>query len=174
MGVIFENKTRYSQKDYDIFLESYKKEYSTSEYAYTLFYILFFGLCMVLAFMKKDYLLGIGIIVGLGIYLWYKIIRPNQLVNKTRNSQELSGNFVNNYEFYKNYFKVENSEGKAQALYLKLYRVVETKEYFYIYISRQYAYIISKSGFTKGDKDEFSKFIRKKVFITRYRRRTNE
>lgn len=172
MEILFENKTKYSKKEYDIFIESYKKEYAVSDYAYIIFYIVFFGFCMILAFMEKEFLLGIALLVGLGTYLWYKVIRSNRLVEKTKKSKKVAGKFVNNYEFYKNYFKVENIDGKAQVLYFKLYRVVETREYFYIYISRQYAFIVSKAGFTKGNQEEFSKFIKKKVF-TKYKNRMN-
>lgn len=172
MEKLFENKTKYSQKEYDIFIESYIKEYATSDNIYIFFYIAFFGFCMVYAFIEKEIILGIILLVGLIVYLWFKIIRPNQLVEKTKKSRKVSGNFVNKYEFYKNYFKVENPDGNAQVLYLKLYRVVETKSYFYIYISREYAFIVSKLGFTKGKSEDFSKFLKKKVF-TRYKNRMN-
>lgn len=172
MEILFENKTKYSKKEYDIFIESYKKEYAVSDYAYIIFYIVFFGFCMILAFKEKEFLLGIALLIGLGIYLWYKVIRSNRLVEKTKKSKKVGGQFVNSYEFYKNYFKVENIDGKAQVLYFKLYRVVETRDHFYIYISRQYAFIVSKSGFTKGSTEDFSKFIKKKVF-TKYKNRIN-
>ena len=170
MEILFENKTKYSKKEYDIFLESYMKEYATSDYAYSIFNIVFFGLCMIFAFLEKELFLGVALLIGLGIYLWFKIVRANKLVEKTKKSLKVSGNFVNNYKFYKNMFKVENVEGKAEILYFKLYRVVETKEYFYIYISRQCAFIVSKNGFTKGSQEEFSKFIKKKAF-TKYKNR---
>ena len=172
MEKLFENKTRLSMKEYNIFIESYKKEFSISDCWYIIFYIVFFGLCMILALRKGEIILGIILFAGLCIYLWFKIMRPNKLVKKTKKSQKVSGNFVNKYEFYKNYFKVENPEGKTQILYFKLYRVVETKLYFYIYISRQYAFIVSKLGFTEGNPDNFSEFIKKKVHM-RYKKRIN-
>lgn len=170
MEKLFENKTKYSQKEYDIFLKSYEEEYATSDKAYMTFYILFFGLCMILAFKEREFILAISLLIGLGIYLWYKIIRPFKAVEKDKKSQKLSGSFINKYEFFKNYFRVENPEGEAQIFYFKLYRVVETKSYFYIYISRQYAFIVSKLGFTEGKSEDFSKFIKKKVF-SRYKNR---
>lgn len=170
MEKLFENKTKYSQKEYDIFLKSYEEEYATSDKAYMTFYILFFGLCMILAFKEREIILAISLLIGLGIYLWYKIIRPFKAVEKDKKSQKLSGSFINKYEFFKNYFRVENPEGEAQIFYFKLYRVVETKSYFYIYISRQYAFIVSKLGFTEGKSEDFSKFIKKKVF-SRYKNR---
>ena len=170
MEKLFENKTKYSQKDYDIFLESYKKEFAASDYAYILFNIVFFGICMILAFREKEIILGIGILTGLGIYLWFRVIRQNLIVEKTRKGKKVSGEFVNNYEFFKNYFKINNQDGEAQVLYFKLYRVIEAKDFFYIYISRQYAFIVSKQGFTKGTSEEFSNFMKKKMF-TKYKNR---
>lgn len=170
MEKLFENKTKYSQKEYDAFLESYKKEYEKMDTSYLLFYVIFFGICMILAFIEKEIILGIILLMGLAIYLWYKIIKPMKEVEKEKEKQKISGDFENNYEFYKNYFKVENVDGKAQILYFKLYRVVETKTNFYIYISRQYAFIVSKEGFTKGTSEEFSAFLKKKMF-TKYRNR---
>ena len=126
---------------------------------------------MILAFLEKEIILGLVIIVGLGIYFWLGIIRPNLIVEKTKKSKKVSGEFVNNYEFFKNYFKVKNQDGEAQVVYFKLYRVVETKDFFYIYISRQYAFIVSKQGFTKGTTEEFSEFMKKKMF-TKYKNRT--
>ena len=41
------------------------------------------------------------------------------------------------------------------------------------YISRDYAFIVSKLGFTKGTSQEFSAFIKKKVF-TKYKDRRNK
>ena len=165
MEEIFENKTRYSQKEYDVFLKEYKKEYASSEYASMIFYILFFGLCMIFAFKEKETVLGIVLLIGLVIYIWYRLIRPVIRTEKDRKSPKLSGNFINTYKFYKNYFNVENPEGKAQIFYFKLYRVVETNQYIYIYISRENAFIVSKNGFTNGNPREFSKFIKKKVLF---------
>ncbi len=172
MEKLFENKTRLSMKEYNIFIESYKKEFAFTDYLYIFFYIAYFGLCMIFAFKQGKIILSILLLAGLCAFLWFKIIRTNKLVEKNKKSQKVSGNFVNKYEFYKNYFKVENPEGKAQVLYLKLYRIVETNTHFYIYVSRQCAFIVSKSGFIEGKSDDFSKFIKKKVF-TKYRNRMN-
>ena len=172
MEKLFENKTKLSMKEYNIFIESYKKEYAITDFLYILFCVLYFGLCMIFAFRERKIILSFMLLAGLCVFLWFKIIRPNKLVEKTKKSQKVSGNFVNKYEFYKNYFNIENPEGEAQVLYLKLYRVVETNSHFYIYVSRECAFIVSKIGFTKGKSDEFSKFIKKKVF-TKYKNRMN-
>ena len=167
MEKLFENKTKYTQKEYNLFTESYQKEYAKSDYSFMMFNFIFFGICLIIAVIEKEFILALGLIIYLLVYFWFKVIRPIKAVG-----HKMSGNFVNNYEFYKNYFKVENVDGKAQILYFKLYRVVETRTDFYIYISREYAFIVSKFGFTKGTSEEFSKFIKKKMF-TKYKNRMN-
>ena len=161
MEDLFENKTKYSEKVYNIFLKSYEEEYSKVDNLYMIYNIVFFGTCMFFAFIEKEIILGICILIGLLIYMWYKFIRPIKREKKTRKSPKMNGNYVNTYRFYKNYFDVKNPDGDAQIAYFKIYRMVETKEYYYIYISREHAFVVSKFGFTKGDYMEFSIFMRK-------------
>ncbi len=163
MEVLFKNKTRYTQKEYDLFLEEYQKEFAMSENLYTLFNFVFFGFCAGFAFYGHEIWLGIVIILALLFYAWYKFIRPARRVQKTKQSNKVDGKFINKYTFYKNYFKVDNPDGNAQLYYFKLYRVTETKTHFYIYISREYAFIMSKKGFEDDKSEEFSKFIKKKM-----------
>ena len=172
MEELFENKTRCTKKTYETFLRDYQEEFARTENFFMLYYIIFFGFCMIMAFLNKEILLGFLLLAGLIIYLWFKIIRPVKKVEKTRKSPKLSGDLINTYKFYKRYFTVKNKEGKTQQFYFKMYRTVETQEYYYIFISREYAFIISKDGFTKGESQEFSKFIKKKMF-NKYRNRTN-
>ena len=170
MEELFENKTKYSEKLYNIFVQAYREENAAYERGYIIFNLSFFGLCMIFAFIEKEILLGVAIFVGLLIYLWFKIIRPAIREQKQRKSPMLSGNYVNTYKFYKNYFDVENPDGKARIMYMKIFRMVETKEYYYIYLSREYAFIISKIGFTKGNNLDFATFMKKKLF-TKYKNR---
>ena len=173
MEILFENKTTYSQEEYNAFLESYRKEYEKSDTAWLFFNFIFFGICMIIAFIEKELILAFVLLIYLLVYFWLKIIKPTKEVERDKKSNKVSGNFVNSYMFYKNIFKVKNLDGKAQILYFKLYRVVETKTNFYIYISRQYAFIVSKSGFTKGTSEEFKQFMKKKLF-TKYKNRIYE
>lgn len=170
MESLFENKTKYTEKLYKIFLKAYQEEYGKSDKLFFIYNLVFFGICMIIAFKSNETKLGIGILIGLLIYLGFKIIRPMRQKQKTEQGPKLKGQFVNTYKFYKNYFKVENPEGDAQIVYFNLYRVVETNDNYYLYISREAAFIVSKIGFIKGTDLEFSSFIKKKAF-TKYRNR---
>ena len=117
MEELFVNKTKYTQKVYEIFMKDHIDENSFSEKAYFLFYMVFFGTCMSIAFFEKETLLGIGILVGLIIYLWFKLIRPVMKHKKQKKGEILNGHFVNTYKFYKNRIKVSNPDGEAVIYY---------------------------------------------------------
>ena len=76
MEELFVNKTKYSQKIYEIFMKEHIAENAFSEKAYFIFYLIFFGTTMFIAFAEKELILGFGIFAGLLIYIWFKIIRP--------------------------------------------------------------------------------------------------
>ena len=41
--------------------------------------------------------------------------------------------------------------------------MIEERDYYYIYITREHAFVVTKFGFTKGDSAEFSIFMRKRL-----------
>lgn len=164
-GLLFENKTRYTKQEYEKFLKSYREEYQFKNNLFTGVMVVFWIFCMIFAFKTNDILLGIAIIIGLIIFAVYKILRSAKNVQKAEENEKLSGNFFSTYKFYNNYLNVENAEGKAKLYYYKLYSIVETKTNYYIYVSRNSAYIVSKMSFTKGNDKDFSKFIKRKLLI---------
>lgn len=161
--ILFKNETKYTQKEYEIFLDVYQKEFEVSECVYSIVYFIFLTICLILSLFNKLYLLSVFLILTIIIYIWYKFIRPNQFIEKERKSDKFRYEYINEYTFYKRYFCIENKQGKATILYFKLYRVVETKTNFYLFIDRNYALIILKNSFLKGNAEDFSKFIKRKT-----------
>lgn len=163
MEVLFKNETKCTQKEYTKFLKIQEKEYAVSELLYIIFNISFFTFCMVLALMNKEYKLAIIIFIGLLIYGWYKFIRPFQIIKKEKNSPKLKKEYINKYKFYKHFFTTENKDGKAQTYYIKINKVIETETHFYLYISKEYAFIVAKDGFIDCNFEDFKKFIKNKI-----------
>ena len=172
MESLFENKTKCTNKEYEKYLETYQKEYALSENINTIIYFIFLIFCIIFAIKEKEIILGIGLIVIAIIFIWYKFIRPYKSQQKTQQKTTLQ-QYICNYKFYKNNFIVNAPEGKATIFYFKLYKVIETNTHFYIFISKENGFIISKKGFTKGEEAEFSKFIIKKAKL-KYRNRKTE
>ena len=52
MEELFINKTKYTEQEYETFLKHYDEEYATSENLYMIYYIAFFGLCLILSFIN--------------------------------------------------------------------------------------------------------------------------
>ena len=48
---------------------------------------------------------------------------------------------------------------------MKLHKVFETKEYFYLYVNEDTAFLVSKNGFKLGNSNDFSEFIKKKCLL---------
>ena len=150
---------------YNVFAKSYIAENSLSEKAYFLFTVVFFGLCMILAFIEKEFILAVIVLIWLIFYLWYKLIRPLKREKKQTANIKTRGGFFNTYKFYNNYFDVDNPEGTAKIYYMKIYKMIEDAQYYYIYITKEHAFIISKNGFLKGNSIEFSDFMKKKLIF---------
>ena len=163
MNELFINKTKCTKKDFVRFQNSYKREYAVPELMGFLFYVAFFLFCIILSFMSKEYKLGSILICVFILYLAYKFIYQPNRIKKQEKSNQLLKEYINTYIFYNNYFKTKNIDGEAQTFYFKIYKVIETKTNFYIYVSRDYAFIISKSGFKDDKCEEFTKFIKKKT-----------
>ena len=127
MQELFKNQTKYSEEEYNLFLESYNKEYGLSDILYSLINIAFFTLCTIYAILNKEVVLSIALIIGILTYIWYKFIRPRRKVDEEKQSNKIQKEFINTFYFYPKYFKVENPEGQAQKTYFGLYKVIETK-----------------------------------------------
>ena len=51
-----------------------------------------------------------------------------------------------------------------------LHKVYETSDFFYLYVTRENAFLISKNTFSLGNKEDFSKFLKNKCKL-KYRSR---
>lgn len=161
MDELFKNKTKCTQKEYDEFMKVQEQEGAVSNLLYTFFNFAFFTMCFVLAIINKEYIPSVLLFLGLVIYGWYKFIRPKKQIEK--NTRKLEHEYINTYTFHKRYFTTENPDGKAETLYFKIFKVIETNTHFYIYISKEYAFIVDKDGFINSNSEEFKKFIQNKV-----------
>ena len=166
---LFQNKTRYSEKEYTIFLKSYQKEYSTINSISTLFYIVILVFCLIFAIHEKAVLLSITIAVILVCFTYFKFIWPNKRIKKEKIKPQIQKEFINTFKFYNRYFTISNPEGKSSIFYFKIYKVIETKTHYYIYITKDSALMLSKHGFIDCRSEDFRVFIKKHA-VFKYKR----
>lgn len=173
MKEIFINETKSSKKEYNMFIKAHGKQYGLQEDLYTIIYAVLFFCFIIYSFFNGMFLPGIIIITVLVLFLSYRIIHPYVTIKKELKSKKIKNEELNTYKFYKYYFKVKNKQGEANIIYFKIYKVLETGTNFYIYLNNTNAYVVSKQGFIKGNSDDFSDFLRRRVWHRYKMEKTN-
>lgn len=165
MKPLFKNITKYNKKNYEQFLEFHSNKYSFSYNLYTITMTILLFFCITLNIVEKNvkYLLFFSCI--LLAFLLYRIYFPLKRHDKTQKKLKNNEETQCSYSFYKWYFTLNDQT----FYYFKLYKVFETKDYFYIYLNDEKASLVNKKGFTSGSSEEFSKFIKKKCLL-KYRK----
>ena len=97
-------------------------------------------------------------------FLVWRVFHPYFFVKKEANSNKVQKSMKNTYSFYDKYMKIRNKSTVIKLNYYKLYRVFETNNYFYLYINKNYSFVLSKDGFSIGNPVDFYKFIKKKTW----------
>ncbi len=163
--ILFKNITKYTTKNYNQFIEFHNKKFSFSNILYTIIMIVLLIYCIILNIQQKELYLILMFTALLIGFLFFKIYFPMKRYQKTQNklSKFKETGFV--FSFYDLYFLID----KKPIYYLKLYKIFEIKDYFYLYLTPDYAMIVNKKGFEIGTAEEFSKFIRKKCLF-KYRK----
>lgn len=171
MNKLFINKTAYTEETYMDFVMFHNKTYNLSYLLYTLFWTILLALCSYLLFSTHNPLQGTVFILIIIAFLYYRIYRPKLTVRKELKSEKVSSNNTNTFIIYDKIFRIKNSNGSFDFRYFNLHRIFETQHYFYLYVDRENAFILSKEGFTLGTAKAFSKFIKNKCKLKyRYKR----
>ncbi|MCI9063488.1 MAG: YcxB family protein [Clostridia bacterium] len=165
MKEIFKNETKSSKKEYNMFIEAHDKEFGFREDLHTIICAAVFLCFIIYAFLNSIFIFAFIVSIILIIFILYKILQPNYVVKKELKSNKVRKEYTNKYSFYKYSFIIKNKETNLRIFYFKIYRVLENDTHFYIYITPKRAYVISKSGFTKGNAKDFARFIKKRVFF---------
>lgn len=163
--ILFKNVTRYNTKNYNQFIEFHNKKYSLSNNFYTIIMTILLIYCIILNIKQKNILLILLFVALLIGFLLWKIYFPLKRYQKTQKNLAKTKDTGFTFSFYDLYFLVD----KKPIYYFKLYKVFETKDYFYLYINQDYAVMVSKNGFKIGTAEDFSKFIKKKCLL-KYRK----
>ncbi len=163
--ILFKNVTKYNSKNYNQFIEFHNKKYSFSNNFYTVIMTILLIYCIILNIKKQNVpfiFLFIALLIG---FLLWRIYFPMKRYQKTHKKLSNIKEACYTFSFYYFYFLLD----KKVIYYFKLYKVFETKDYFYLYINPDYAMLVSKSGFELGSAEDFSTFIKKKCLF-KYRK----
>jgi isopentenyl-diphosphate delta-isomerase type 1 len=81
------------------------------------------------------------------------------IVKKLFNDNEIIKNSLIKLTFYQEYFSVKTKQASAKVYYSQIYKISETNDNYYLFISDREGYIITKNNIDSS----FNSFIRNKV-----------
>ena len=169
MNILFENKTKYTKEVYDAFLEFHSNKYHFSYLTYNVIIIGLILFCIALQVRYHNFTLAIIFCSILtGFFLW-RYLRPASEITKEYQSDKFQKEQVFTFKFYQNFFTCEYGKQISKINYWSLHKVFETSDFFYLYIDKTHAFLLSKPSFSGNKSSDFSNFIHKKCYF-RYKK----
>ena len=100
------------------------------------------------------------------------ILRPHINANSTFKKNPSLFDAELTFTFHENYFTLQTKGmviGTSDIPYEALYRVYQTKDYFYLYAQQRLSYIIDKADFTVGKPQDLAVLLEKAIPAKKYR-----
>lgn len=161
MKPLFKNITIYNSKNYNQFIKFHGDKFNFSYNAYTLVMLVLILYCVILNIIELNIPLMLLFLAMFAFIILFRIYIPGNRYQKTKKKFAENKQTSITIDFFKFYFKIE----QKVYPYLKLYKVFETKDYFYLYIDEENAVLVNKNGFKLGTAEEFTDFIKKKCLF---------
>lgn len=169
MKELFKNTTTYTLAVYQEFLAFHRKKFKLTYFLFTLFVIGFFSFSMVMQLSYQNYFLLFILFCIVIVFLLWRYLHPISVIKKELNSDKIKQEKSFIFCFYDKFFTVSDKEKTNSYKYKALYRIYETPTFFYLYIDRTHAFLLSKEKFIRNKQDKFSDFIKNKQFL-KYRK----
>ena len=161
MKPLFKNITIYNSKNYNQFIKFHGDKFNFSYNAYTLVMLVLILYCVILNIIELNIPLMLLFLAMFAFIILFRIYIPGNRYQKTKKKFAENKQTSITFDFFKFYFKIE----QKVYPYLMLYKVFETKAYFYLYIDEENAVLVNKNGFKLGTAEEFTDFIKKKCLF---------
>lgn len=162
LDLLFKNVTTYSKKVYDEFSAFHKKHFSLRYHTYTFLTAIFILISFKTLIPSFDYTLVFLLSMFLVVFLLWRFFRPIEEARKYDKNDKTIKEITYTFSFYEKYFKVSDKKEYSIFKYRDIYKIYETKRFFYLYVDRVHSLLIDKSNFKKGSSLEFKQFLIKK------------
>lgn len=161
--LLFKNKTSLSEENYIKLLKFHNKMNNWKYWLYTAIFVIAFLTCASVLIVNHEYTTALFIFLIALLFIGYRTVYPYYKVEKEVKKDKIQSNLQNVFYFYDKKFEVTNEQEDRIMRYSRLYKVYENKEFFYMYLDKENALVLEKSGFEKGDPDSFGKFLKEKI-----------
>ena len=156
MKILFKNTTQYTKENCNQFIEFNTKKYGKRDFIKMALLTICIAYILIFNLIHKNWLfIIIALLLGIIFYLFYQ----NQLQKKEKSKKKVK-EFT--FFFYERYIKIKYKRQFERLSYFSLYKIFETKQYFYLYLDEKSSLILDKKGFSIGTAEGFSKFIKEK------------
>ncbi len=162
MKVLFKNKTQYTKQTYQKYLNFHQNKYGLRYQFITILFILFLSFCAIMNFKYKNYPTALCVLICLLIFIYWQFFHPQKIVDKEIKTEKFENEEFFTFTFYEKYFTITNKCIRQKLKYRHLVRIFETGDFFYLYVNKDHAFLLEKSGFTVGDTTKFLKFLKRK------------
>ena len=159
--ILFKNVTAYNKKNYGQFLKFHNDKYEFSYNSYTIVMSILLAYCVIINIKSKNIVSTLLFLLLLIGFVFFRFYLPVRRLKKTKENIKNTTTYTHSFLFYDYYLKVH----KQIIYYFRLYKVFETKNYFYLYINQDYALMLDKNGFQIGTVEDFRNFIKKKCLF---------
>ena len=169
LKALFKNKTTYSKEVYDKFLEFHRNKFGLRNKIYNILIIGIILACIIYLVAYHIYSSAIVFCIILVGFIVWRFFKPISDVAKEYKSNKIQNSTTYIFNFYDNYFTVQDKKNISKIKYHKLYRIFSTKDFFYLYIDKTYSYLIDKTGFIVGNPKDFYNFVKKRKSFLPFR-----
>jgi len=138
---------------------------SRSKWTIIICSVLLLGLAILLLSLGGDIILSI-VAIALSfiipvLFIWLNYLMTNMLYKNSFLQEEQA---YMKFLFNQDNFEFENNIGglitTSVLIYQNILKCIETKDFFYLYINKNYAYIVDKNGFRNGNVLELSELLK--------------
>ena len=162
MKVLFKNKTQYTKQTYQKYLNFHQNKFNLRYRFTTIVIMLLLSFCMIMNFKYKNYPTAFLVFICLLIFIYWQFFHPQKVIDKEIKTDKFENEEFFIFTFYEQYFIITNKSIKQKLKYRHLAKIFETDDFFYLYVNKDHAFLLEKSGFSIGDTTKFLKFLKKK------------
>ena len=167
MKILFKNVTKYSEENYNQFLDFHASKFGLKNLLYFIFVTLFLLWFIYLEIKENAFFFAFIIFLGLILFYFFYYFKPQKEAQKSYNSPQIQEEESFSFIFYEHEFKITSLKEKKSVIvvYNELYKIFDTENFFYFYLDDTHSYIIDKKSFVKGNSNEVSEYFKRHYFF---------
>ena len=157
--ILFINKSQYSKDVFQSFF--FYREVVGRIRKWIIFSVLYIAIFILMTLSETSSITYITVVLLIIAYIYFIGIRIEKLVEREMKFFNISKSTELTFSFYEEHFSISGDNKNFNYPYLQINKLVEYKNYLYIFVDIDKAVYLNKDGF-KQNTDDFMRFIKQK------------